>query len=74
MSLISAGSVSLDYTNNFLLPQDIILGTTVLHNLAILWKAEEFDAERGEDTGGEDGYWQPEDVKILRVRSFSRPE
>jgi hypothetical protein len=65
MSLISVGSVSLDYTNNFLLQQDIILATAVLHNLAILWKAEEFDEERGEDTG-EDGDWQPEDVKILR--------
>jgi hypothetical protein len=47
--------------------QDIILATAILHNLTILWKDEEFDEEEGEDRGGDDGYWQPEQVEILQV-------
>jgi hypothetical protein len=54
------------------LSQDIILATAILHNLAILWKVEEFDEEEGEDRGGDDGYWQAEQVEILQVIEYGK--
>ncbi len=37
--------------------QDIIIATAILHNIAIRWKAEEFEEDEGEQRGGDDGYW-----------------